>query len=529
MNLPLVLDVLIGLIFVYLILSLLASEIQEIITTIFQWRAKHLKESIEVLLAGGAGEEEEINRVEKLVNKLYDDPLLKNINQEAKGTVEKTFRKMTWWSSEMYRKLTHKKEGVFGDKRSGPSYISSDTFATTLMETLNVSVLVENLVELRFNNFIKTIENGIRNIAETSGVDISSNENLKFLQEEFADIIYAFKNQKATLATSIDRLSESLDKYINSYSEEDEYYSNYRYRIQSFKQGLFGDKNERAILSGGLKPSLFEIIETINIGSNIHREIKETMLAKDSETYEKIAEVLKDLPVSVQKSLAVLARRAQTKAKRAEDEINQMREEIALWFDRSMERASGVYKRNAKGVAILIGFCIALAVNADTLHIVSRLSSDENLRQIVTERASRVRANPDNPASAREQLEDLKDQTNQVLEDITLPLSWNAANLGQQFNCSPSSIPENDEQDWSTLFNSCIPGEQAAAPFVPQKIAELGIKRPWLTLKIILGWLLSGLAIAMGAPFWFDLLNKVVNVRNTGTPPRSAADHANPE
>lgn len=43
MNLPFILDVAIGLIFIYLILSLLASEIQELIATVFQWRAEHLK------------------------------------------------------------------------------------------------------------------------------------------------------------------------------------------------------------------------------------------------------------------------------------------------------------------------------------------------------------------------------------------------------------------------------------------------------------------------------------------------------
>jgi hypothetical protein len=47
MNLPFVLDVAIGLIFVYLILSLLTSEIQELLATLLQWRAAHLKKSIE--------------------------------------------------------------------------------------------------------------------------------------------------------------------------------------------------------------------------------------------------------------------------------------------------------------------------------------------------------------------------------------------------------------------------------------------------------------------------------------------------
>jgi hypothetical protein len=36
--------------------------------------------------------------------------------------------------------------------------------------------------------------------------------------------------------------------------------------------------------------------------------------------------------------------------------------------------------------------------------------------------------------------------------------------------------------------------------------------------KVGLGWWISAIAISMGAPFWFDLLGKVINVRNTGRP-----------
>ena len=52
MNLPVILDIVIGLIFIYLSFSLLASEIQAILTTILQWRATHLKKSIEELISG---------------------------------------------------------------------------------------------------------------------------------------------------------------------------------------------------------------------------------------------------------------------------------------------------------------------------------------------------------------------------------------------------------------------------------------------------------------------------------------------
>jgi hypothetical protein len=35
-------------------------------------------------------------------------------------------------------------------------------------------------------------------------------------------------------------------------------------------------------------------------------------------------------------------------------------------------------------------------------------------------------------------------------------------------------------------------------------------KRKWI------GFLLLGLAVCLGAPFWFDLLNKIVNLRAAG-------------
>ena len=37
----------------------------------------------------------------------------------------------------------------------------------------------------------------------------------------------------------------------------------------------------------------------------------------------------------------------------------------------------------------------------------------------------------------------------------------------------------------------------------------------------IVGWLITGLALSLGAPFWFDLLNKLVNVRHSMHKPDS--------
>ena len=43
------------------------------------------------------------------------------------------------------------------------------------------------------------------------------------------------------------------------------------------------------------------------------------------------------------------------------------------------------------------------------------------------------------------------------------------------------------------------------------------IKGGWLDwLKRVFGWLITTAAVSLGAPFWFDLLGKVANLRGAG-------------
>lgn len=134
MNLPLILDISIGLIFIYLILSLLASEIQELVATLLQWRAKHLKKSIESLLSSGseAQYDTEVKKARVLVKELYNDPLINTLNHEAKEIVETNFRQIS-------KKLNNKK---IANRGSAASYIPSETFATTLIQTLKLPELI---------------------------------------------------------------------------------------------------------------------------------------------------------------------------------------------------------------------------------------------------------------------------------------------------------------------------------------------------------------------------------------------------
>src|SRR5262249_26918130 len=60
------------------------------------------------------------------------------------------------------------------------------------------------------------------------------------------------------------------------------------------------------------------------------------------------------------------------------------------------------------------------------------------------------------------------------------------------------------------------------APF--SSWSDLGSQAAWAKLAQaagfhVWGWLLTAIAGSLGAPFWFDILNKVINLRSSGKAP----------
>ena len=56
----------------------------------------------------------------------------------------------------------------------------------------------------------------------------------------------------------------------------------------------------------------------------------------------------------------------------------------------------------------------------------------------------------------------------------------------------------------------------------PTRAGELG-KDALELLTMLAGWLFTAVAVSWGAPFWFDLLNQIVNLRIVGPKPDSSA------
>ncbi len=507
MNLPFILDIALGLVFTYLILSLLASEILELMATLLQWRAAHLRKSIEILLAGGTRNSEE-GKIIQLVNNIYGNPLVSNINQEAKGFLATLPRKATWAVSSLTRPLkiprpgTSKNDTIFGNgKHSGPSYIPADIYATTLMETLQIPDFSQKLSESRVEKFKNERLNEIQNILFALEGQVQGDEKfvnfLSLMYQEFAEmqadfeqILWNYNQKKADLHTSISRMAESVDRYIHVFEldmPESEYAAKALRKLKFLKQDTFASQ-ERAITLGGLQPNVSEIVQLMKKGSKVYQEFSEAIKDKDNQTYEKFEKLTSVLPQSITDNLTVLAHRTRTRIDKTESGINVLKQEMESSFNSSMERASGVYKRNSKGVALLIGFTIAVIANADAFHMISRLSTDSALRNTIVSNAGQiVIRNQENLKYV--DIATLKSQTEEALSDISLPIGWSQVNVKQQVGIIPSI---NSNIGWFSFFRFA---------------------------RAIPGWIISGIAIAMGAPFWFDLISKVSKVRNTGNKP----------
>ncbi|MEA5554189.1 hypothetical protein VB713_24955 [Anabaena cylindrica UHCC 0172] len=502
MRLPFILDVALGLIFIYLILSLLASEIQELISTLLQWRATHLKKSIEILLAGDV-DDSETQEVIDLVNKIYRNPLIKSINQEAKGFFSILPRRITWFVADKTRSIrksiakSPKNEKTFDQEHSAPSYIPAATFAATLIEELKLPTIIHNLTEVRLEKFknqhLQEVERILtRSLRQIEIAELSTHvtqdikDDFGDLKTEYTNIVADFKNNKFDIDTSVNQMKDSLENYIDNFQanidEENQVLIETSQRLRAFCKHTFSNIEE-AIIIGGLKPNINEVVQLMNTSNVVYKEMKTAIKDEDNQTYQTIHQLMDNLPPVIRENIETIAKRAKYSAKTTEEGINILRLEIENSFDSSMQRAGGVYKRNAKGVAILIGILLAFGANADTFHIIDRLSKDTVLREVIVYKATQTLEQQSNSSN----LSNI--DTKQILEEVNFPIGWTSDNLKEQLGWKAIKI-----NGWPVIN----------------------------VLRMIFGWLVSGIAIAMGAPFWFDLLSKVMNVRNSGKSPKSA-------
>jgi hypothetical protein len=224
-----------------------------------------------------------------------------------------------------------------------------------------------------------------------------------------------------------------------------------------------------------------------------------------------------------------------------------------------MDRVSGWYRRKARGVILVIAFLVALGSNADTIMLTSAFWHDPTLRAAAvaaaTDYVKTHQPQPNEPSpqdkanlfpstvepgsapippreeTLEQAIGNLTETLSQVqaqLTKINVPLGWYCepcSDAEQQKNGTSSSEGKNSTNDQSASVprqgekQSCV-GKQNATESKP-KCVRGQIPANWSDFFLfkLLGLLLTTLAISQGAPFWFDLLQKLVNLRLAGNPP----------
>jgi hypothetical protein len=191
-------------------------------------------------------------------------------------------------------------------------------------------------------------------------------------------------------------------------------------------------------------------------------------------------------------------------------DVEIFRQRLEKWFDDTMERATGWYKKHTQNVLLVLGLVLAIAFNVDSISIAKKLTKDPKLREQMVQAANayleknkelndQLKNLPENSAlynSTRQQADYLTARSNELMDSAQSMIKTDIKNINQTLGLGwgKGFFYYNEGQNWTWVF----------------------------------GWLITALAISLGAPFWFDLLNKLMKLRGSGNKIDSSAQDSQP-
>jgi len=476
-----VLDVAIGLAFVYLLLGLMCTVIVEWVSGILRTRAHLLEEGIRRLLNGPAAGTYQV-RVEDLKDpgslletlRDSDDPLPKFIRDNASPEAKAAFSS---YAGNLTQDLLDVLVMELNRQISNPDLFDRQRFPRTRLSP-------------------QETEAGRRNPKQLEKL------NRRLLQE-------AFHTQIASLS--------------------DDFYGHPLIRALSQRGGRPSYVPARTFAT-----AIVDIMAPAAVAGKV--------------TFSEIREGIGRLPDSdIRRALLALLQDIDEHAGNA---VDQAKLRIESWFNDAMDRVSGWFKRRTQLVAAIAAVVVTLLTNADSMQMARRLWTNPTLRAQIVEEA-RVRAagprplpvaeyvNPDDPMpdTPEEVVVDeasadpnrITDRQRQLLGDL---ISWS-----DDFRRLNELIVRNsvgrDPRECSAANDSsatCAKAiEQARIRGDAMPGWEAWTSRaifPWvwyLLLVHFFGWALSATAVSLGAPFWFDTLNRFMNLRSSGKSPEERA------
>jgi hypothetical protein len=242
-----------------------------------------------------------------------------------------------------------------------------------------------------------------------------------------------------------------------------------------------------------------------------------------------------------------------------ENRLQKLHDSVEVWFNNSMDRVSGAYKRHTQGALFCIGLVVAAVLNADTIQMWRILATNDEIRTAMAERAAAnlpalerwvyrdtaAQAGP--PATPSAPAATPSEGTARTTGTTNAAAAPGAAAATDP--AAPSQSPSAAAPADTTVRADSIAREKYLAiraqldsmelklGWTWEEAARLGLAardtttrkaipglkptdvQGWKLLAKLIGLLMTALAISMGAPFWFDTLNKVISIRAAGRSP----------
>lgn len=429
-----IVEVAIGLIFIWFVLSLACMQVQEWIVALFGIRADSMEDALRGMLADPPETFGPLGRIwSQLLKFGWVRWIVGIINKMPGLNIRAALEEPPELLKDLYE---HPLIKGLSQKGKKPSYIPSDKFALALFDI----VMTAGTPASRIKQVLQPI----------SSLKDKLNE---------ADQARAVLEKLLTLAAMANLHSDQLSDQTQA-------------ALVSLKTGLisFMEKLEDRFKGQPEFERLYQLKELLEAEPLEQLKRGAIELAGDNP---KVTVVLNSLITQVEASV-----------KEVESALVRTRQGTEKWFNDTMDRLSGWYKRNRQVWAFCIALIFAAIFNVDSIEIAGTLWREPALRKAVVSVAESYELPEDQNAAAQEddyptQLKKQTEKTQQAIKQLQdtfvvlrIPVGWTGLPL-----------------DWNG----------------------------WL-IKVI-GLLITGVAAMQGAPFWFDVLGKLINVRSAGKKP----------
>ncbi len=459
-----ILEVAIGVIFVYLLLSLICTALNEAIASLLQKRGSNLFEGIKNLLNDPT--------FTGLAHQVYNHGLIAGISQHAADPDKPT-------------RL--------------PSYMSPANFSLALLDILGTRGIIGLAAQygdllVQAGNADDAYEKARQAAAAAPGdpqLAAAANhartvqEQAQAALETIADDAGTAYSQALKAANEAPGNAELAGRAVEAKTSMD--------HISAALKMLDA---RRAAIASASNPK--DMILLLNADTILKEALAygRTIAAQYPDPLGNIEAALNRLPEGhTKESLLVLLDKTRREVNVVEHQAEALRRNLEEWFNDAMNRVGGWYKRWTQRVLLSLAILIVAISNADTVMLVQRLSQDNALR------ASLVAAAQD------------------AVKSMPAPASTEPASSG--------AVPAGEGQDARIQFvlqkaqDLKLPVGWSRDPKDPGyfKPPQLSLEFASWALYKLFGLIISIFAVSLGAPFWFDTLSKFINLRSAGTPP----------